>query len=598
MNATGILLINKSSKDVEFHVVPQGTGSIQRHTLKPDAQTRLPTDAAVASHDVHVTVHGVASATLTSRNLNTIFTVSDESFWASESSPAQRRHMSSDARVELAQKIQMLRSARDIAGLTSRAAEAIRDWHSTDAADPYPLDAMCTELATFDLGDWRAQETLVQQCALAALSRSERLSVLEEVAFVLRLTEPSDGGQGLLALPQRTGFWLRAWSRLRGAMDAAFDPADRPLLKVAPPAQTGLPPGVAPEAIDDPGLRAEYEQAIENNRHAGACYRAQFQLRQAEARMQVIWQRYLLRAYARPRFHVDALDELLAAHLPHDEDVARHAEILATIRSIVAKSNSEVQQLPAFDVGFLPRDNFPGRSLVHFGIGEEIDVFLKAAEDLDGKSFGGVAWRVQAGDATILSSDGNGHAVLKMGATPGPVCLSAKIPSGLFQGTEVGSLELLGVAPTSATMSRSGASGISHTTGTWSVGFLGQINLSPNNVSYAGVLFREGAAIATATNWLYGYNNLPHAIGQTHTITGAVVDCVDNVSSGTKYAPYGIGDFNWPIPWQASLDNGTTWTSFMTANHHATSTGEGAASLEKAGAGPFQKNAADATSST
>jgi hypothetical protein len=176
--------------------------------------------------------------------------------------------------------------------------------------------------------------------------------------------------------------------------------------------------------------------------------------------------------------------------------------------------------------------------------------------------------------------------------------LTAKVFSGLFQGTEVGRVELLSVPPTSATMTQAAGTGISHTTGSWSVGFLGKINLTPNNVSYAGVLFREGAAIATATNWLYGYNNLPHAVGQSHTITGAVVDCVDNVSSGTKYAPYGIGDFNWPIPWQASVDNGVTWASFVTANHHATSSGEGVATISKAGAGPFQKNAADPTSTT
>jgi hypothetical protein len=598
MNTTGILLINKSSKDVEFHVVPKGSNFIQRHALKNGAQTIFPTDPAIASHDVYVTVSGLASATLTSRNLNTTFTVTDDAFWASESSPARRRHMLQDERIEFSKKIQSLRRIKDIGGLTFSVREAINHWSNTDAADPYVLEVICTELASFDLGDWSAQEALMQQCTLAALSRSERLSVLEEVGFVLRLTEPVDGSRSILALQQRTGHWLRAWRRLGGAVDAAFSPTDYPLLKVDPPVQTGLPAGAAPEAIDDPALRAEYERAIEKNRHAAAHYREQFQLRQAQARLQACLQRYLLRAYARPRFHIDELDALFAAHLTHGVDVALNGEFLATIKTVVAKSKPEVQNLPSFDVNLLPRNNFPGRSLDHFGIGEEIDVSVHAREDLEGKSFGGVIWHVEAGDATILSSDGNGHAVLKMGATAGPVCLTAKIPSGLFQGTQVGSLELLGVAPTSATMSRVANTGIAHTTGTWSVGFLGQINLSPVDVSYAGVLFREGAATATATNWLYGYNNLQHAIGDACTITGSVVNGTDTVHSGTKYAPYGIGDFNWPIPWQASVDNGVTWTSFVTANHHATSTAEGTASIEKAGAGPFQKDAADATSTT
>jgi hypothetical protein len=597
MNATGILLINKSSKNVEFHVLPQGTNSIQRHKLKPDAQIRVPTDSAIASHDVSVTVDEVVSAMLTSRSLNTTFTITDEFFWASESSPAQRRHMPIDERVEVVNKLQKLRATQDMEGLTSRATEAIRDWHSTDATDPYVLGAICTELASSDLEDWDAQEAIVHQCAIAALSRSERLSVLEEVSFALRLTEPANGGRGLLTLPQRTGFWLRAWRRLRGAVDVTFKPADHPPLKVAPPTQSGLPPGVAPESIDDPDLRVEYELSIEKNYHAAAYYREQFQLRQAEARMRVGVQRYLHSAYTRPRFYVDELEKLLATHLTH-EDIARSAETLSTIKSVVAKSKPEVQQLPSFEANFLPRDNFSGRSLDQFGIGEEIDLSLDAKEVWDGESLGGIVWRVEKGDATILSSDGNGHAMLKMGATPGAVCLAAKVFSGRFQGAEAGRLELVGVAPTSATMSRSGSSGISHTTGSWSVGFMGQINLSPNNVSYAGVSFREGAAIATATNWLYGWNNMAHAIGAACTITGTVVNGVDNVASGIKYATYGIGDFNWPIPWQTSVDNGVTWVSFMTANHHATSSGEGVATISKAGAGPFQKNAADPTSTT
>src|SRR5688572_11395914 len=101
MNATDILLINKSSKNVEFHVLPQGANSIQRHKLKPGSQTRVPTDSVVASHDVSVTVNEVVSAMLTSRSLNTTFTITDEFFWACESSPAQRRHMPIDGRVEV-----------------------------------------------------------------------------------------------------------------------------------------------------------------------------------------------------------------------------------------------------------------------------------------------------------------------------------------------------------------------------------------------------------------------------------------------------------------------------------------------------------------
>jgi len=36
-------------------------------------------------------------------------------------------------------------------------------------------------------------------------------------------------------------------------------------LNLAPPPETGLPAGVAPDSIKDPGLRRAYERAIEEN---------------------------------------------------------------------------------------------------------------------------------------------------------------------------------------------------------------------------------------------------------------------------------------------------------------------------------------------
>ena len=64
----------------------------------------------------------------------------------------------------------------------------------------------------------------------------------------------------------RTELWLGAWNRLHNALDPNWDPDDQPLRNVSPPAATGLPSGVAPTAIKDAALRAEYEAAIARNR--------------------------------------------------------------------------------------------------------------------------------------------------------------------------------------------------------------------------------------------------------------------------------------------------------------------------------------------
>jgi len=63
---------------------------------------------------------------------------------------------------------------------------------------------------------------------------------------------------------------LHAWKRLVNAIDPTWDANDVPLVNVMPPLAAGPPggvaPGVAPEAIKDPKLRAQYEAAIEKNR--------------------------------------------------------------------------------------------------------------------------------------------------------------------------------------------------------------------------------------------------------------------------------------------------------------------------------------------
>jgi hypothetical protein len=62
--------------------------------------------------------------------------------------------------------------------------------------------------------------------------------------------------------------WLQAWQRLEKEFDPSFDLNDRrnrPSMTIAPPLESNLPSGVAPEAIKDPKVRAEYEKAIAEN---------------------------------------------------------------------------------------------------------------------------------------------------------------------------------------------------------------------------------------------------------------------------------------------------------------------------------------------
>lgn len=59
------------------------------------------------------------------------------------------------------------------------------------------------------------------------------------------------------------------WQEIIRALDAEivpeFDSAGLPSLNVAPPPESGLPAGVAPDSIADPAMRAAYKQALAEN---------------------------------------------------------------------------------------------------------------------------------------------------------------------------------------------------------------------------------------------------------------------------------------------------------------------------------------------
>jgi len=133
------------------------------------------------------------------------------------------------------------------------------------------------------------------------------------------------------------------------------------------------------------------------------------------------------------------------------------------------------------------------------------------------------------------------------------------------------------------------------------VGFLGNIFLEPTDVSFANVTFGEGTVNAVASDFYANLNGSPHpqnnfgGVGGCNVTTGCLVFQFDEVYTGTKGPPFSIGDFLWAIPWQYWVGSAAR-TQFATANHHQFTDATGKASIEKAGAGPFSKNASDPTS--
>lgn len=165
---------------------------------------------------------------------------------------------------------------------------------------------------------------------------------------------------------------------------------------------------------------------------------------------------------------------------------------------------------------------------------------------------------------------------------------------------------------------------VAHDTGNWSVGFLGEIFLTPKDVSFRYILFREGGGTSDATGWLepdfknkeheptkdvFG-NNAAAPVSGGNLQTGSKVLFPsgegDAVGAGSyprlpPAAPFGSGTFTWPIEWiyvhYDPRPGYNIWTEeeFMTATMYITSDANGRATVSKAGSGTIAADATDTT---
>jgi hypothetical protein len=84
-------------------------------------------------------------------------------------------------------------------------------------------------------------------------------------------------------------------------------------------------------------------------------------------------------------------------------------------------------------------------------------------------------------------------------------------------------------------------------------------------------------------------------VGNGNATTGNPVNTSDTIDSGDDSPPFAIGNFLWAIPHEYQNGAGAA-VPYTLANHVMSATAAGAATIQKAGAGPFTKNAADPTS--
>jgi hypothetical protein len=151
-----------------------------------------------------------------------------------------------------------------------------------------------------DLGDYQRQTALLYNAADLALTGSQ-LSLEDELHLLSYLETDSNAGgsdsskTGPEKQRERARRWLTVLNRLDETIGPDFDPNELPVLGVVPPA--GLPVGVAPDAIDDPGLRQRYEAELEDNKQKAKRYAERFRARQLRQLYEPGAVRYVAKAF-------------------------------------------------------------------------------------------------------------------------------------------------------------------------------------------------------------------------------------------------------------------------------------------------------------
>lgn len=164
---------------------------------------------------------------------------------------------------------------------------------------------------------------LSQKYVVAALITSDTYDLETEWALLRYLHYParptSLDSEWVEQRRQRVKLWLHALNRLETEKDETFDPEDSGPIKVNPPSGTTGFPGMGPEQIKDPVLRAEYKKAIDENNKRIRNSNHQLKLRQNEQAIIRGALKYISTVYARPPSDIEELRRLLREYKISDD---------------------------------------------------------------------------------------------------------------------------------------------------------------------------------------------------------------------------------------------------------------------------------------
>ncbi len=321
-------------------------------------------------------------------------------------------------------------------------------------------------------------------------------------------------------------------------------------------------------------------------------------------------------------------DALLALGVPavhikvlaHGESTDFGASDAPNQHAVVSSSPGGLFSPPIVSGRFIPNDDFAGRSHDRFGVDELIFLSFTSLPSTPASDFGGLEWNLISGGGSLSMVSPGGTAVYRAPDRAATVSFEIRVASGptagrvvalpIIEVIEPDSVSMVAVPGTAPTFRRGG--GIIPS-GIWGAGFLADVFIGPNDVSFLGVVFGEGVTTAVVTpsgSFLSPVAGRPHLRntfgpgGSGNITTGTplspVRDQVSIMGSATVLAPSGTflglptcdtaSDLNFAIPWEFAVPSGASGggrKAFDVANSHRTSNFFCHATTEKGGAGPF-----------
>lgn len=241
---------------------------------------------------------------------------------------------------EAVSRLEPLRDSRDLNTLEKTFGELEQELSQEDYS--HSMLYVCNLLSSYDFRNYGRQTQLLHRYADAALKNAPSIPLEEELQLLSHLEDDFEDPEARKDLERWAGKRsarmeqsLKASQRLDNEMQKDFNFADLPQVNIAPLA-TNLPSGVAPEAIQDPVMRKEYEAAIERDCKKADAFARQWELRDLRNRYWPIGVQYIARAYSRPPLNGAELQRLLNEHLS-DED-SKAAILNAARQEIVTET--------------------------------------------------------------------------------------------------------------------------------------------------------------------------------------------------------------------------------------------------------------------